>query len=65
MSGVVEDPDGSANVRARPSLDAKIIGAAKNGERVQIEAVLPQWVRVIRDGHTGFIHKSRVRIEQE
>ena len=61
--GYVQDPDGMANLRGSPSLQGNIIAAVKSGERVEIDGMTGDWVRIVRDGKHGFIHKSRVRIE--
>jgi TIR domain/Bacterial SH3 domain len=61
--GIVQDPDGIANVRREPSIHAKIIAVVKNGERVEIDQMEGDWVHIIlgRD-QSGFLHKSRVKI---
>jgi hypothetical protein len=61
--GIVQDPDGIANVRREPSLHARIIAVVKNGERVQIDQMEGDWVHIILGpDQSGFLHKSRVKI---
>jgi SH3 domain-containing protein len=61
--GIVQDPDGIANVRREPSLHAKIIAVVKNGERVEIDQMEGDWVHIILGpDRSGFLHKSRVKI---
>jgi hypothetical protein len=66
VHGVVQDPDGIANVRDQPLIRAKIVAVVKNGERVEIDAMQGDWVHIVLGpGKGGFIHKSRVRIEPQ
>ena len=64
--GIVQDPDGIANVREQPSIRAKIIAVVKNGERVEIDQMQGDWVHIILGPNKGgFVHKSRVKITPE
>jgi outer membrane biosynthesis protein TonB len=63
VRGVVQDPDGIANVRQQPSLQAKIIGVVKDGEKVEIVGMEGDWVHIVLGpDKSGYIHKSRVKI---
>jgi TIR domain/Bacterial SH3 domain len=64
--GVVHDPDGITNVREQPFLHARIIGVVRNGERVEVDGMQGDWVRIILGPNkAGFIHKSRLKIDPE
>jgi hypothetical protein len=66
VHGIVQDPDGIANVREQPFIRAKIIAVVKNGERVEIDQMQGDWVHlVLSPGKGGFLHKSRVKITSE
>jgi TIR domain-containing protein/SH3 domain-containing protein len=66
VHGIVQDPDGIANVREQPFIRAKIIAVVKNGERVEIDQMQGDWVHVVLSpGKGGFLHKSRVKITSE
>jgi len=63
VRGVVQDPDGIANVRQQPTLQGKIIGVVKDGETVEIVGMEGDWVRIVLGPvKSGYIHKSRVKI---
>jgi hypothetical protein len=63
VRGVVQDPDGIANVRQQPTLQGKIIGVVKDGETVEIVGMEGDWVHIILGpAKSGYIHKSRVKI---
>ena len=64
--GVVHDPDGITNVREQPFLHARIIGVVRDGERVEVDGMQGDWVRIILGPNkAGFIHRSRVKIDPE
>jgi uncharacterized protein YgiM (DUF1202 family) len=63
VRGVVQDPDGIANVRQQPTLQGKIIGVVKDGEKVEIVGMEGDWVHIVLGpAKSGYIHKSRVKI---
>lgn len=63
VRGVVQDPDGIANVRQQPTLQGKIIGVVKDGETVEIIGMEGDWVHIVLGAtKSGYIHKSRVKI---
>ncbi|MEY2558339.1 MAG: hypothetical protein QOE34_1764 [Verrucomicrobiota bacterium] len=64
--GIVQDPDGIANVRDQPFIHGKIIAVVKNDERVEIDGMQGEWVRIVLGpGRGGFLHKSRVKISPD
>ena len=65
--GVIDDPDGYVNVRARPSLDAATIATVKRGEVFSFEAEPgKEWCKVkLANGKSGWMHQSRVRFHYE
>ena len=66
MYGMVQDPDGTTNVREQPVVRAKIIAVMKNGDRVEIEQMKSGWAHVILGPNkSGYIHKSRLKISTE
>jgi len=66
VHGIVQDPDGIANVREQPFVRAKIIAVVKNGERVEIDQMQGDWMHIILGPNKGgFVHKSRVKITPE
>jgi hypothetical protein len=63
--GVVRDPDGYSNVREVPSLQARVIGTARDGETVAVLGRERDWIKVgLANGTVGFIHESRIRINR-
>jgi hypothetical protein len=63
--GVVRDPDGYSNVREVPSLQARVIATARDGETVAILARERDWIKVsLANGTVGYIHESRVRVNR-
>jgi TIR domain len=66
MSGIVQDPDGTANVREEPFVRAKVVAVVKNGDRVEIDRFQSGWAHVILGpNQSGFIHRSRLNITPE
>ena len=63
MHGVVRGPDGGATLHERPFAKAEIVGPLKNGDRVEIDRIEGDWLHVTTDEKkSGFVHKSKVRI---
>lgn len=63
--GVVRDPDGYSNIREVPSLQARVIATARDGETVAVLGRERDWVKVsLANGTVGFIHESRIRIDR-
>jgi hypothetical protein len=66
VHGIVQDPDGIANVREQPFIRSRIVAVLKNGERVEIDQMQGDWVHIILGPNKGgFVHKSRVKISPE
>jgi len=66
MYGIVQDPDGTTNVREEPFVRAKIVAVAKNGDRLEIDRLQAGWAHVILGPNkSGYIHKSRLNITPE
>lgn len=62
---VIRDPDGYANVREVPSLQARVIATARDGETVDVLGQERDWVKVgLANGSVGYIHESRVRMNR-
>jgi hypothetical protein len=61
--GVIEDPDGFTNVRAKQRADAPVVGRVKTGEVFEFEAGegSPWWRVTLGTGKTGWMHYSRIR----
>ena len=61
--GVIDDPDGSTNVRAARSRESAIVAVAKNGEVIDYESDSDtQWWEVtLSSGKKGYMHSSRIR----
>jgi hypothetical protein len=63
MYGIVQDSDGTTNVREEPSVGSKIVAVVKNGDRVEIDQLQGGWAHVVLGPNkSGFIHKSRLNI---
>lgn len=63
--GVVRDPDGYSNVREVPSLQARVIATARDGEMVDVLGRERDWIRVsLANGTVGYIHESRIRMNR-
>jgi hypothetical protein len=63
MYGIVQDPDGTTNVREEPSVRSKIVAVVKDGDRVEIDQLQGGWAHVVLGPNKGgFIHKSRLNI---
>ncbi len=64
--GVINDPDGFTNVRAKPSAESAIMAKVRTGEVFTFEyrgGSYAEWVKVTPvSGRTGWMHASRVRI---
>ncbi len=66
MSGVIHDPDGYTNLRARPDLKAAVVAKVQEGEVFEFDVPnpgdeFPAWVKVkLASGKTGYMHSSRV-----
>ena len=62
--GVINDPDGYVNVRARQSADAPVIGKIKTGEPFTFECKeAAEWCKVrTKAGRSGWMHVSRIRV---
>ena len=62
---IMEDPDGSANVRSGPSVQGKVLGQLRTGTVVAIEPGPPRdWVKLWSDtdgGQARYVHSSRLR----
>jgi len=62
---VIRDPDGYSNVREVPSLQARVIATARDGETVDVVGQERDWVKVsLANGTVGYIHESRVRVNR-
>lgn len=62
---VIRDPDGYSNVRGVPSLQARVIATARDGETVDVLGQERDWVKVsLANGTVGYIHESRIRMNR-
>jgi hypothetical protein len=62
---VIRDSDGYSNVREVPSLQARVIGTARDGETVDVLGQERDWAKVgLANGTVGYIHESRVRMNR-
>lgn len=62
---VIRDPDGYSNVREVPSLQARVIATARDGDTVDVLGQERDWVKVgLANGTVGYIHESRVRMNR-
>ncbi len=63
--GVINDPDGFTNVRARPDPHAPVVAQARAGEIFSFESQagkFAEWLEVtLASGQRGWMHASRVR----
>ena len=61
--GIINDPDGSTNVRAAQGADAAVVAKVRTGEAFDFESAEDsEWWRVtLSSGKTGWMHKSRIR----
>lgn len=63
---LIVDKDGYVNVREKGSANSKIIGKIKSGEAVFIfEDLDTDWLNIIIDDKSGYIHRSRVKYINE
>lgn len=63
--GVIRDPDGYSNVREVASLQARVIGTARDGETVVVLGKERDWIKVsLANGTVGYIHESRIRMNR-
>ena len=64
--GVINDPDGFTNVRAKESTDAPIVGKIVAGKVFEFDSTtsgFSTWVKVsLPGGKSGWVHASRVRM---
>lgn len=65
MHGVINDPDGFTNLRAKQDAGSGIVAKVKTGEIFTFKSSgggFPVWVNVtLTSGQTGWMHASRVR----
>src|SRR5574344_1146378 len=52
-----------ANIRELPNKDAAIVAVAKGNEKLdgEISSENANWYKVVKDGQTGYVHKSLVK----
>jgi hypothetical protein len=66
LHGVINDPDGFTNVRAKQNADSAIVGKVLAGEVFEFTAAeggFATWVKVkLPGGKSGWMHASRVRL---
>jgi hypothetical protein len=63
---VINDRDGYTNIRSSPSKESKPVGKVIDGEQFTVFPNDGSWWRIrTKDGVTGFIHRSCVRILPE
>jgi SH3-like domain-containing protein len=63
MHGIVHGPDGGATLHERPFAKATVVGPLKNGDRVEIDRIEGDWLHATTaEKKSGFVHKSKVRI---
>ena len=62
--GVISDPDGFVNLRARDSAEAAIVGKVKEGEVLRVTCGEDtEWCKVtLASGRSGSMHRSRIRL---
>lgn len=60
--GLIDDPDGYTNVRARPSKENSIICRVNRGEHFLMLSRGGDWWKILAPtGKQGYMHKSRIR----
>lgn len=61
--GVIHDPDGFTNVRAKQSADSPVVARVKLGETFEFRGnERDEWWKVtLSSGKTGYMHASRIR----
>lgn len=62
--GVINDPDGFTNLRAKQDANAAIVTKVKNGEVFEFESSEgSEWWKVtLSSGKSGWMHRSRIRL---
>jgi hypothetical protein len=62
--GVINDPDGFTNLRAKKSADSAVVAKVKAGEVFEYEGTQDsEWLKVtLASGKTGWMHCSRIRM---
>lgn len=63
QKGIINDPDGYANLRSGKSADSKVIKEIFEGHKFEYipDSKNDWWQVTTYDGSTGFIHKSRIQ----
>jgi uncharacterized protein YgiM (DUF1202 family) len=63
-AGVIDDPDGSVDVRAEKNADAAVIATVKTGEPFTFECENgADWCKVaLASGKSGWMHFSSIRL---
>lgn len=61
--GVISDPDGFTNVRAKQSANSAVVAKVKEGETFEFEGNEHEdwWKVKLASGTTGYMHSSRIR----
>jgi TIR domain len=63
MYGIVHGPDGGATLHERPFAHSNTVTPLKNGDRLEIDRIEGDWLHATTDEKkSGFVHKSKVRI---
>lgn len=62
--GVISDPDGFTNLRAKPGADAAVVAKVNAGEVFEFENVENSdwWKVTLKSGKSGWMHRSRIRM---
>ena len=62
--GVINDPDGFTNLRAKPGENAAVVARVKAGEIFEYDGTQKEaWWKVrLASGKTGWMHSSRIRM---
>jgi TIR domain-containing protein len=63
MRGIVNGPNGGATLHEQPLARTKVVTPLKNGDRLEIDRIEGDWLHATTDDKkSGFVHKSKVRI---
>jgi hypothetical protein len=63
MRGVVNGPNGGATLHERPIAHSKVVTPLKNDDHLEIDRIEGDWLHATTtDKKTGFVHKSKVKI---
>jgi hypothetical protein len=63
-TGIIQDTDGSTNLRSLPTASSKLIQKVYNGNKFTIISREGDWlkIKIDKNGAIGFIHKTRAKL---